>query len=267
MKTLDYSIIIPAYNEAKRISPTLRHIAAFIQERSWDAEVLVVNDGSTDETAAVVERFADEFSIVRLIQLPRNLGKGNAISVGVDQSRGDQILFADADDSTPIADSEKLFDALRAGADVAMGSRWVDPAVQIQPQPWYRLLNGRLYSFLVRAVLGVKFKDTQNGFKAYSSRAAKSIFPLQRISGWGFDAEVIFLAQRFGFKVVEIPVKYTYYSEGSKIRPYRDGARMLWELLKVRYGGWTGAYPKTPDHLNERPVVSSGAAACKDSDA
>ncbi len=244
MNTCDYSIVIPAYNEARRITGTIEHIAAFIDEKSWSAEVLVVDDGSIDGTAAVVRQLAGRYPVVRPISLEMNRGKGNAIRVGIEHSRGEMILFADADDSTPIGDAEKLFDALRTGADIAMGSRWVDPTFQLQPQPWYRLLNGRFYSLLVRTVLDLNFKDTQNGFKAYSARAARTIFPLQTIGGWGFDAEVIFLAQRYGFKVVEIPVEYTYFAEGSKIRPYRDGLRMLLELLKVRRNGWNGTYPR-----------------------
>ena len=244
MTTYEYSIIIPAYNEACRITVTIEHIAAFIEAKSWSAEVLVVDDGSVDGTSTVVQQLAERFPVVRLITLHRNQGKGNAIRVGIEESRGELILFADADDSTPIEDAPKLFDALRAGADVAMGSRWVDPAYQLRPQPWYRLLNGRFYSLLVRTVLGLKFKDTQNGFKAYSARAAKAIFPLQKIGGWGFDAEIIFLAQRYGFNVVEIPVDYIYYPEGSKIRPYLDGINMFLELLKVRRNSWNGTYPK-----------------------
>ena len=127
----------------------------------------------------------------------------------------------------------------------------MDRDLQVHPQPWYRRLNGRLYNLLMRSILGLDYRDTQNGFKAYTRSAAKTIFPLQKIGGWGFDAEVLFLAQKFGFSVREVPVEYVYYAEGSKIRPYRDGARMLGELFKVRWHEMNGAYsekpaPKTP---------------------
>jgi dolichyl-phosphate beta-glucosyltransferase len=244
MRTASCSIVIPAYNEAKRLPRTLQSMLAFLEKKSWEAEIIVVNDGSTDETAEVVRQFAAKHPVVVLIDNLVNCGKGKAIRDGVQRARYDVILFADADDSTPITDAEKLAEAIDHGADIAMGSRWVDPDLQVHPQPWYRRLNGRLYNLLLRSILDLDFKDTQNGFKAYSRSAAKTIFPLQRISGWGFDAEVLYLAKKFGYTVQEIPVEYTYYAEGSKIRPYRDGARMLIELFKVRWHELNGAYSR-----------------------
>ena len=242
MKNIRCSIVIPAYNEAKRIPHTLEEVLAFIEVKSWDAEVIVVNDGSTDDTAAVVRRFSDQNPVVCLIDNPVNCGKGQAIRDGVQRASGEVILFTDADNSTPIEDVEKLLPALEDGADIAIGSRWVDPKLQAQPQPWYRRLNGRVYNRLLRSILGMDFKDTQNGFKAYTRHAAKTIFALQKIAGWGFDAETLYLARKFGFTVREIPVGYIYYAEGSKIHPYRDGVRMLAELLRVKWYGLTGAY-------------------------
>jgi glycosyltransferase involved in cell wall biosynthesis len=242
VKSPSFSIIIPAYNEAKRIPRTLEKVFAFTEAKGWDAEVIVVNDGSTDDTAAVVRRFSAQYPAVCLVDNVVNCGKGQAIRDGVRRATGDVILFTDADNSTPIEDVEKLLPALASGADIAIGSRWVDPKLQTQPQPWYRRLNGRLYNLLLRTILGMDYKDTQNGFKAFTGRAAKAIFSLQKISGWGFDAEVLYLARNFGFTVREIPVEYIYYAEGSKIHPYRDGARMLVELLRVKWYGLTGAY-------------------------
>jgi dolichyl-phosphate beta-glucosyltransferase len=236
------SIVIPAYNEAKRLPRTLQPILAFIQANSWDAEVIVVNDGSTDDTAGVVRSFFAANAHVSLIDHPVNCGKGQSIGDGVQRATGDIILFTDADNSTPIEDAKKLLQAIERGADIAIGSRWVDRKLQVQPQPWYRRLNGRVYNLLLRSILGLEYKDTQNGFKAFTRCAAKTTFGLQKITGWGFDAEVLYLAKKFGFIVLEIPVEYTYYAEGSKIRPYRDGARMLSELLKVRWYAATGAY-------------------------
>jgi dolichyl-phosphate beta-glucosyltransferase len=242
VKSPSCSIIIPAYNEANRVPRTLERVLAFIEAKSWDAEVIVVNDGSTDDTAAVVRRFSAQYPAVCLIDNPVNCGKGQAIRDGVRRATGDVILFTDADNSTPIEDIEKLLPALADGADIAIGSRWVDPQLQTEPQPWYRRLNGRFYNLLLRTILGMDYKDTQNGFKAFSRRAAKAIFGLQKIAGWGFDAETLYLARSFGFSVREIPVEYIYYAEGSKIHPYRDGARMLVELLRVKWYGLTGAY-------------------------
>jgi dolichyl-phosphate beta-glucosyltransferase len=258
VKNTTCSIVIPAYNEAKRIPHTLDEVLAFIEAQSWDAEVIVVNDGSTDDTAAVVRGFCAQHPAVFLIDNPVNCGKGQAIRDGVERASGDVILFTDADNSTPIEDVEKLLPALEDGADIAIGSRWVDPKLQAQPQPWYRRLNGRLYNLLLRSILGMDFKDTQNGFKAYTRRAAKTIFALQKIAGWGFDAETLYLARHFGFTVREIPVGYIYYAEGSKIHPYRDGARMVTELLKVKWYGLTGAYSGGTETKTSSSDLSTG---------
>src|SRR5450631_1492485 len=161
-----------------------------------------------------------------LIDNPVNYGKGQSIRDGVRRATGDIILFADADNSTPIEDAEKLVQAIEEGADIAIGSRWVKRSLQVRPQPLHRRLNGRVYNLLLRGILGLDYKDTQNGFKAFTRSAAKTVFGLQKIGGWGFDAEVLYLAKKFGFKVREIPVEYTYFAEGSKIRPYRDGAQI-----------------------------------------
>lgn len=236
------SIVIPAYNEEKRIPRTLESINSFRVKHSWDLEVIVVNDGSKDKTADVVRQYAARFPYIHLVDNAVNGGKGKSIRDGVERANGDVIFFADADDSTPITDADKLLSAIESGADIAIGSRWVDRDLQVHPQPWYRRLNGRFYNLLMRSILGLDYRDTQNGFKAYTRSAAKTIFPLQRIGGWGFDAEVLFLAQKFGFSVKEVPVEYVYYAEGSKIRPYRDGARMLGELFKVRWHELNGAY-------------------------
>lgn len=246
MKRHSCSIVIPAYNEAKRLPRTLNSMLSFVKEVGWEAEIIVVNDGSIDNTSEVARQYAAANPIVALIDNPVNRGKGNAIRDGVQRAMNDIIIFADADDSTPIQDAEKLIAAIEKGADIAMGSRWVDRNLQVHPQPWYRRLNGRVYNLMLRSILGLDFKDTQNGFKAYSRSAAKTIFPLQKISGWGFDAEVLYLAKKFALTVAEIPVEYTYYAEGSKIRPYRDGARMLSELFKVRWHALNGAYSKKP---------------------
>jgi glycosyltransferase involved in cell wall biosynthesis len=155
------SIVIPAYNEAKRIPRTLDHILSFLGEKGWKAEVIVVNDGSTDETAGVVRGYCTRHSSVRLIDNPVNAGKGSAIRDGVLHATGDIILFTDADDSTPIEDADKLIAAICEGSDIVIGSRWVDPNLQSNPQPWYRRLNGRLYNLLLRTILGLDLTDTQ----------------------------------------------------------------------------------------------------------
>lgn len=238
------SIIIPAHNEAARLPRTLEHILAYSQAKRWNAEVIVINDGSTDETAQVVRQYTARNPSVILIDNLVNAGKGSSIRDGMLRASGDIILFTDADDSTPIEEADKLINEIHAGADIVIGSRWVDPHLQAEPQPWYRRLNGRIYNLLLRTILGLNLTDTQNGFKAFTRTAGKAIFAIQKIPGWGFDAESLFFAKRLGFTVREVPVSYIYYAEGSKIRPYRDGARMLVELLLVRWYHVSGAYSR-----------------------
>ncbi len=252
------SIVIPAHNEEKRIPRTLDHILSWMQDKEFSTEIIVVNDGSTDDTARVVREYAAKHPSIVFIDHLVNAGKGSGIRDGMLRAKGDIIVFTDADDSTPIEDAEKLIAEIRKGADIVIGSRWVDRNLQTQPQPWYRRLNGRIYNLLLRKVLGLDLTDTQNGFKAFTQKAGKACFAVQRIPGWGFDAESLFCAYKLGFKVVEVPVEYTYYPEGSKIRPYRDGARMLMELLLVRWYYATGTYSEVFAQSKTDPVAFTG---------
>ena len=239
---LSLSIVIPARNEESRLPRTLQHIISYTSAKGWDTEIIVVNDGSTDGTSDVVWQFAKKNPSISLIDNLVNAGKGSSIRDGMLRATGDIVLFTDADDSTPIEEVDKLIQKIVDGADVVIGSRWVDRNLQTTPQPWYRRLNGRIYNLLLRTLLELDLTDTQNGFKAFTRKAAKSVFAIQQIPGWGFDAESLFLANKLGFEVSEVPVEYVYYSEGSKIRPYRDGAKMLLELLLVRWHFAGGAY-------------------------
>ena len=236
-----YSIIIPAYNEAQRIGATLEKVVAHIAAAGWQAEVLVVNDGSSDSTAALVQNYAATHPQVRLLENPGNRGKGYSVRNGMRQATGDLLLFTDSDLSAPIAEAGKLFVRIAAGADVAIGSRWLDPALQTARQPFYRQLFGRMFNLLLRLILGLRFKDTQCGFKAFTRPAAQRIFARQRIERWGFDPELLFLAARLGLKVEEVPVEWAD-DPRTKIRPLRDGARIFSEMLRVRWYSLTGKY-------------------------
>lgn len=243
---MQYSIIIPAYNESQRIVPTLNKILSYIAEQGWDAELIVVNDGSRDDTAEIVRRYAEKNPMMRLLENPGNRGKGYSVRNGMLNARGRILLFSDADLSSPIEEAPKLFEAIVQGADVAIGSRWMRTDLQTGRQPWHRQLFGRVYNLILRVVLGLKFKDTQCGFKAFNRKAAQVIFPLQKIERWGFDPELLFLAEKNGFKVVEIPVQWAH-DENSTISPVRDGMRMFFEVLKIRWNSMTGAYAVQPD--------------------
>src|SRR5579864_7424720 len=236
-----YSIIIPAYNEGARLGTTLDRVLAYVRAQGWDAEVIVVNDGSRDGTADLVRGYAQSQPCLRLLENPGNRGKGYSVRNGMLNANGEVLLFSDADLSSPIEEAPKLFAALQAGADVAIGSRWLRPELQTQRQSLLRQFYGRLFNLALRILLGLNFKDTQCGFKAFTREAAKTIFPLQRIERWGFDPELLYLARKSGLKVAEIPVAWAHV-EGTRISPLRDGMRMFGEVLKIRWNALTGKY-------------------------
>jgi glycosyltransferase involved in cell wall biosynthesis len=238
---MTYSIVIPAYNEGARLGATLEKVLAYVRQQPWDAEVIVVNDGSRDNTAGIVREFAQKNSHLRLIENPGNRGKGYSVRNGILNAHGDIILFSDADLSSPIEEMPKLLQAIEAGADVAIGSRWLRAELQTQRQSLHRQLFGRIFNLLLRIVLGLQFADTQCGFKAFTRRAAQTILPLQRIERWGFDPEILFLARKFGFRVEEVPVRWGH-SGGTRIHPLIDGSRMFQEMLRIRWYSMTGKY-------------------------
>jgi glycosyltransferase involved in cell wall biosynthesis len=245
---ITYSIVIPAYNESARIRATLDRVLAHIHDRHWDAEVLVVNDGSRDNTARIVESYAAQHPTLRLLQNPGNRGKGYSVRNGMAHASGEILLFSDADLSSPIEEADRLFAALETGADVAIGSRWLRAELQTQRQSLHRQLFGRIFNLVLRIILGLPYRDTQCGFKAFTRRAAQVIFPRQHIERWGFDPEILFLARKFGMKVIEVPVEWAH-SEGTRIHPLRDGIRMFAEMLRVRWYSLTGEYDKSPAAL------------------
>ena len=236
-----YSVVIPAYNESARLGATLEKVLAYVQAQGWDAEVIVVNDGSRDNTADIVRRYAEKNPAVRLVENPGNHGKGYSVRNGMLNVRGRIALFSDADLSSPIGEAQKLLQALEAGADIAIGSRWLRAETQTQRQPLYRQVFGRVFNLLLRLTLGLQFKDTQCGFKAFKRPAIQAIFPLQKIERWGFDPEILFLARKFGFKVQEVSVAWGH-SGGTRIHPLIDGSRMFWEMLHIRWNDLTGKY-------------------------
>jgi dolichyl-phosphate beta-glucosyltransferase len=249
-----YSIIIPAYNEAARIAPTLEKVLTHAAQQGWQIEILVINDGSRDNTAEIARDWARRNSAVKLVENPGNRGKGYSVRNGMLHAQGDVLLFSDADLSSPMCEAHKLFAALESGAGVAIGSRWLNRALQIEKQPLYRQFFGRIFNLALRIVLNLKQKDTQCGFKAFTRRAADAIFPRQRIERWGFDPELLFLAQQLGFKVAEVPVEWAH-DDRSKIHPLKDGIKMFFEMLKVRWNSITGKY-KTPHLTLPPPGVS-----------
>ena len=236
-----YSIVIPAYNESARLGASLEKVLAYVHAQGWDAEIIVVNDGSRDNTGEIIRTFARKDPMVKLVENPGNRGKGYSVRNGMLHAAGRFIVFSDADLSSPIAEAGKLFAALSSGADVAIGSRWLQTDLQIRRQPLYRQILGRIFNLALRLSLGLQFADTQCGFKAFKRTAAQAIFPLQKIERWGFDPEILFLARKLGFKVQEIPVVWGH-SGGARINPVVDGAKMFQEMLRVRWYAITGEY-------------------------
>jgi dolichyl-phosphate beta-glucosyltransferase len=250
-----YSIVIPAYNEGARLGATLEKVLAYMHAQGWDAEIIVVNDGSRDNTADIVRSFSAKEPTLRLLENPGNRGKGYSVRHGMLNARGRFVLFSDADLSSPIEEAPKLFQALEQGADIAIGSRWLRAETQIQRQPLHRQLFGRIFNLMLRVTLGLKFKDTQCGFKAFKQPAVQAIFPLQKIERWGFDPEILFLARKLKFKVQEIPVVWGH-SGGTRIHPLIDGSRMFMEMLHIRWNDLTGKYGTPPPTVK---VVQSRA--------
>lgn len=243
MADLFCSIVIPAYNEGTRLRPTLERVLAYLGGQPWSSEIIVVNDGSRDNTAEVVREFAKKDSRIRLVENPGNRGKGYSVRNGMLRARGEVVVFSDADLSSPIEELPKLLAALDAGADVAIGSRWLRAELQSQRQSLHRQLFGRIFNLLQHGLLGLNFKDTQCGFKALTRSAAQTILPLQKIDRWGFDPEVLFLARKFGFRVEEVAVRWGHNGD-TRINPLADGAKMFGELLRVRWNELTGVYGK-----------------------
>ena len=238
-----YSIVIPAYNEALRIPATLREVIACVREHAWQAEIIVVNDGSTDATASVVRAIAETAPELRLIENPGNRGKGYSVRSGMLQALGEVVMFTDADLSSPMEEAERLFAAIADGADIAIGSRWLEKGRQTHRQPLYRQFFGRCFNAVTRFVMGLHFADTQCGFKAFTRAAAQTVFQLQTIERWGFDPEILFIALKRGLRVVEVPVSWGH-DERTRMSYLKDGMKMLEEIAIIRWNALRGRYGK-----------------------
>lgn len=235
------SVVIPAYNEARRIEKTLHRVQEYLQARNLSFEVLVVDDGSQDGTAEQVEKCKAQFPELKLIRLPVNQGKGSAVKAGMLAAEGDLILMSDADLSTPIEDLEKLEQAIQDGFDLAIGSRRAPGAQIVKHQPWLREKIGIAFGILTGLIVPTGFKDTQCGFKLFKAKVAKKLFPLQTLQGLPFDLEILALAQKFGFRIAEVPVRWED-AGGSKVRPFAHLPRVVREVLKIRWNLWRGTY-------------------------
>ncbi len=234
MKSPRLSIVIPAYDESGRLPARLAAFSDFLQGSSWvPAEVLVVDDGSTDGTAEAAQAmdFPGDVTL-RVLRHPANRGKGAAVRTGFSASRGALVLMTDADHSTPVEELDTLGSRLRRGT-VAIGSRAVDRSRIVRRQPFYRDLMGRSFNGIVRALLLPGVHDTQCGFKLYPGPLARELARHQRIDGFAFDVEHLVLARRWGWTIVEVPVRWAH-AEASRVSPIRHSAQMFRDVLALR---------------------------------
>ena len=237
----DLSIVIPAYNEERRLEPTLRAYLAYCRRRRLDVELIVVDDGSTDGTTALVERLAGEFAELRLIRLAENQGKGYAVRSGVVNARGRNLLFADADGATPIEELERLEAALDAGADLAIGSRVLAAAGVHVRTRIHRRVVGRAFHLLVRLTGVEGISDTQCGFKLFRGAVAHVLFSRMRTVGFSFDVEVLLMARLCDFAIAEVPVNWAHQPD-SRVNLVTDSARMAWDLVRIGCRQLRGQY-------------------------
>ena len=240
----DVSIVIPAFNESDRLGGPLKTILDFISKTGLNAEVIVVDDGSTDDTAKVAEAaFASMPNVsAAVIRYDENRGKGFAVKTGLVAAKADIALFTDADLSTPIEEMSKLVDPIQNGEfDVTFGSRALDRTLIGTHQPWRREQGGRVVNFIIRAMSGLPFSDTQCGFKAFNMLKFRPLLDVMKIDRFGFDVEFLFVANYHNLRLREIPVRWNDVA-GSKVSAIRDTRRMISELKQIRRNAKTGAY-------------------------
>ncbi|MDP9146048.1 MAG: glycosyltransferase family 2 protein [Acidobacteriota bacterium] len=237
----DLSIIIPCYNEESRLPVTLKRIAEYLPTLGLYTEVLVVDDGSTDRTAAVAESFRGQISELRILSNGINRGKGYSVRHGMLEARGDIVLFTDADLSAPIEESDKLIAAIKEGNDVAIGSRAMNRSLISTHESPFREFAGIVFNWIVRIVLRLPFVDTQCGFKGFRRAPCRIIFERQRIEGFGFDPELLYLARHNGLRTVEIPVRWGH-SPATKVNMLRDSIKMFVDIFAIRWNALSGKY-------------------------
>lgn len=263
-----FSVIIPAYNEERRLPPTLIDMIDYFDSGEVSYELIIVDDGSRDRTSDVVQKFARIRPQIRLIRLPKNYGKGHAVRTGVLNAGGRYVLFADADGSTPIAEIERLYKSVKSEhVDIAAGSRAIHSDETSISTVWYRRLLGRSFNFFVNFFLLPGFKDTQCGFKMFSAPAARFIFERQESDGFSFDIELLFIARQVGLSISEVPINWENVP-GSKVNLILDAMKMFRDIFifKLRHRTLTPEDYDSflDDILNERSSGNGNSSASKE---
>jgi dolichyl-phosphate beta-glucosyltransferase len=239
--TRELSLVIPAYNEQKLIISTLETLIRFLTPRYPDFEILVIDDGSQDQTARVVQRFSEQEPCTRLLVQPSNLGKGHAIQRGVQESKGRFIIFMDADLPYDLEAIHAILTALRSGMDLAIGSRHLAGS-EIRDVPPLRYVAGQIFSILVGMLMFPGIHDTQCGLKGFRVEAARQIFERLTIGKFGFDVEVLYIARKLKYSILPVPVQMTGFRYDSRINVLRDSGRMFLDLFTIRWNDMRGKY-------------------------
>ena len=230
---IELSVVVPAYNESVRMVESLQGILDYLRPTVTRVEIVVVDDGSTDDTRTKIAEFSERSPEIRIVAYDRNRGKGYAVRQGMLASKGRRVIISDADLSAPIEDLPLLENALERGCEIAVGSRALPGSVLTHRQPRYRELGGKVLNLAIRLLAVPGIHDTQCGFKLFDGEAARRIFSKCTLDGWGFDVEVLYLARRMGYRVAEVPVHWAH-REGSKVRPFADGVKILLDLVRIR---------------------------------
>lgn len=238
---IELSVVIPAYNEAKRIGPTLEIISEYLNSTNINYEIIVVSDGSADSTDATVQGYARANKRIRLISYHPNRGKGYAVRTGMLEAQAINVLLTDADLATPIQELSKLQEVAADGYEVVIGSRALKDAVIVGWRPWYRVLSGKVFNMIIRFIAVPEIRDTQCGFKFFNKGSASKIFSIARLDGFGFDVEVLFLARKLGYRIAEIGVHWNN-SPTTKVSVLKHTLPMLLEVAEIRLNDWKGRY-------------------------
>lgn len=241
MKECFLSVIIPAYNEEKRVLSTLSKICAYLFTKDFPYEIIVVDDGSTDNTLQMVKNFASSDNHIVILINEQNSGKGFSVRKGMLSARGEYVFFTDADLSTPIEEIEKCLPYLINGYDVVIGSRSMPGSDILVHQPWYREKMGKIFNFMVNMVLLKGIIDTQCGFKGFKREAVKTVFNRCKIDGFSFDVEALYLSRKYNFKIKEIPIRWEN-SPLSKVSPIKHSLQMFKDLIGIKIKDLKGDY-------------------------
>jgi len=237
------SLIIPAYNEEKKIPATLENISKFLAQKEYTYEIIVVNDGSADNTHKVTEYFASTNKNVSILDNSKNEGKGASLKKGILASKGEYILFMDADYSTPIEEIDNMLSLLTQDSryDFLIGSRYAEGANILRNEPLFRILLGRIYHYLVKVLLLGGIRDYNCGFKLYRKNVAKDLFPRLNCKGYAFDAELLYLAKHLSYRYKEMPITWKHNPD-SKVKPFIDGVKTFFSLIRIKIDYYRGCY-------------------------